>query len=467
LPGGPGFPDDQGVTVEAIPAASARPARRSGGALALTALALANAAVVAGLWAQGGSVRELGPSATGITSLGRLAGLLGAYLALVQVLLLARLPSLERRVGHDRLTVWHRWCGRVCLGLLLAHAALVTTGYALVDGLSLPAELVRLVQSYPGVITAVAGLALLVGVVVSSVVIVRRRLRYETWYFVHLYAYLAIALAFSHQLATGRDFLDAPLARGYWTGLYLSTLGALLAFRLGLPLLRAARHRLRVERVVREAPGVTTLEIGGARLDRLGVRSGQFLSWRFLARGFWWEAHPYSVSAAPDGRRLRITVKALGDHSARLAALRPGTRVLAEGPYGAFTSAARRRERVVLVAGGVGITAIRALLEDMPGAPGDIAVIYRARHAAEVLFRRELDALARRRGADLHYVLGDHRDPGGGELLGPQRLLDLVPDLASRDVYVCGPPGMVRAAHASLLRAGVARRHIVTERFAL
>ena len=347
------------------------------------------------------------------------------------------------------------------------HAVAITTGYAVGDGVSLPTEVGRLLSGYPGVITALAGLVVLVAVVVSSLVIVRRRLRYETWYFVHLYTYLALALAFSHQIATGREFVGDPAARAYWQGLYLATLAAVVAFRLGVPALRNARHGLRVERVIEEAPGVVSLEIGGADLERLKARAGQFFSWRFLTREHWWQSHPYSLSAAPDGRRLRITVKEVGDFSAGLKAIRPGTRVIFDGPHGAFTAAARRRPRVALIAGGVGITPIRALLEDLPGDPGDITLVYRALHEDDVILRSELDELASRRGVEVHYVLGDHRGPGAQELLSAAHLQRLVPDIATRDVYVCGPPAMADATGASLRRAGVPRRQVITERFAL
>jgi hypothetical protein len=53
--------------------------------------------------------------------------------------------------------------------LLLAHAALITAGYTIGDRISLPAEVERLWTGYPGVVTATAGLAVLVGVVVTSV----------------------------------------------------------------------------------------------------------------------------------------------------------------------------------------------------------------------------------------------------------------------------------------------------------
>ena len=449
------------MTAAARPATLARvPAvRRRIAGWGLALLVLANAAAVVALWWRGG-IDDIHDTAGLLTGLGRLTGLLGAYLALLQLLLLARLPVLERLVGFDRLTVHHRRNGAACLTLLLAHTALITAGYTIGDRIPLTAEISRLIRGYPGVITATAGLVLLIAVTLTSVAVARRRLRYETWYFVHLYAYLGIALAFSHQLATGTEFVGKPGARAYWIALYLVTLGTLLVFRLGIPLVRSAYHRLRVERVLEVAPGVTSLEIGGVHLDRLRASSGQFFTWRFLTRDRWWEAHPFSLSAAPDGHRLRITVKDVGDYTSALRAIPPGTRVIAEGPFGAFTAAARRRARVALIAGGVGITPILALLEDMPGAPGDIAVVYRATRPEDVILRDELEALTERRGAELHYVLG------AGERLEPEELQRLVPDIAARDVYVCGPPAMTEATRASLSRSGVSRRHIFTERFA-
>jgi len=440
---------------------SVRGTRIAGWGLAL--LVPANAVVVVSLWWSSGGAQDVDDTASLLVGIGRIAGLLGAYFVLVELVLLARLPALERLAGFERLTRLHRLNGFAAISLLLTHATLVTVGYALADQLSLLDELGKLISGYPGVITAIAGLAALVAVVVTSIVIVRRRLRYETWYFVHLYAYLGVALAFSHQLATGTDFVGEPGARAYWIALYVTTLAVLVIFRIGVPLSRSAWHRLHVARIVEEGPGVVSIEIGGVRLDGLKARAGQFFTWRFLTRDRWWEAHPFSLSAAPDGRRLRITVKGVGDYTARLRAIPPGTRVIAEGPFGSFTAAARRRPRVALIAGGVGITPIRALLEDMPGGPEDITVVYRALRDDDVILRSELDELAGRRGVRVHYLVGGH---DAAEPLSPERLRALMPDIATRDVYVCGPPAMVEATRATLGRSGVSRRHIVTERFA-
>jgi predicted ferric reductase len=425
-------------------------------------LVAANAVAVIGLWWREGGLREVHDIAGLLTSLGRVTGLLGALLALVELLLLARIPVLDA-FGLERVGTWHRLNGIVCLALIGAHTVLITAGYALTDHVSFARETADLLTGYSGVLLATVALALLVAAVITSIVVIRRRVSYRVWHAVHVGVYVAIALAFSHQLATGHEFLRQPLARAYWWALYAAALAALVGFRVVLPVARSWRHRLRIERVVPEGPGVVSLEIGGVDLHRLRVLSGQSLHWRFLARGHWWETHPFSLSAAPDGRRLRITVKELGDYTRRLASLPAGTRVIVEGPSGGLTSAARRHPRVALIAGGVGIAPIRALLEDTPGEPGTIAVIYRAASEDDVLFRDELDELSRRRGAELHYVLGERR---GDEMLSAEHLQALVPDIASRDVYVCGPRSMTEATRTSLRRAGVPRRHIISEGFA-
>ena len=384
---------------------------------------------------------------------------------LVELLLLARLPLLERLLGFERLTRWHAWNGRVGLTLLVSHAVLVTAGYTIGDRISLPSEIGRLWSGYPGVITATAGLVILIGVVVTSVVAVRRRLRYETWYFVHLYAYLGVALAFSHQLATGTDFVGDPAARAYWTALYVVTLGALVVFRLGVPLARSAlaraARRARASRRRRASPRSRSRAAGSSGCD---ARAGQFFTWRFLTRDRWWEAHPFSLSAAPDGRRLRITVKGLGDYTSgaardparhardRRGAVRRLHHRRAAAPAGRADRRRRRDHADPRAARGHARRAGRHRRRLPRAGRGRRDPARRARRAG---------APARRGGA-----LRDRRPRGRATLLSPERLLALVPDIAARDVYVCGPPAMTEATRASLARTGVSRRHIVTERFA-
>jgi ferredoxin-NADP reductase len=235
-------------------------------------------------------------------------------------------------------------------------------------------------------------------------------------------------------------------------------------FRIGVPVLNAFRFRLRVAEVVEEGPGVVSLRIAGRGLDRLKADSGQFFLWRFLARDSWWASHPFSLSATPTNDSMRITVKALGDFSGKIRRVRPGTRVVAEGPFGTFTELVRRREKVVLIAGGIGITPIRALLEQMTG---DVTVLYRVVRDDDIIFRDELEELASGRNIDLRFVVGDHDTDEGRDLLSPQHLQEIVPDIAEREVYVCGPPAMTNAIRANVRHANVPARFIHAERFAL
>ena len=459
----PAATSDRITALRPAPAAAAVQRRRSERAQAAGVLAFlaANAVVMVWLWVHGGNL-AVHTSGEWLTSLARLTGLLSAYLALVQVLLLARLPALERAIGLDRLSVWHRWNGHACVDLVVAHVLLSVWGYAELDRLGFFGELSTMIGGgiYPGMITATIGTFALIAVVASSLVIVKRRLRYEWWYAVHLLAYAGIALAWFHQIPTGNEFVLDQAAADYWRSLYLATLAVLLWYRILVPAAAAFRHRLRVAGVHQERPGVVSLEIAGRNLERLRAQPGQFFLWRFLSAGRWWKAHPFSLSAAPGDGPLRITVKDLGDFTATVGEIAPGTRVVAEGPFGTFTAAAARRPKTLLIAGGIGITPIRALLDELPG---DSVVAYRVVSEDEALFVDELERLA----PTLHLVAGDHREERHADLLSPNHLRQLVPDLAERDVFVCGPPAFTDLTRRNLRAAGVPRRRIRTERFAL
>jgi predicted ferric reductase len=432
---------------------------------AVLAVVAGNSAAITWLWWHGGNVTGLKTTGDVLTSIGRITGLQSAYLALVQVVLLSRIPALERAVGFDRLTRWHRWIGHACVDLVIAHVVFTIWGYALADRFTLGKEISTMLGGgvYPGMITATVGTVFFVAVGATSYVIARRRLSYEWWYAVHLLAYAAIALSWFHEIPTGNELVLDHTAADYWRALYIATIAVLVVFRILVPIATTLRYRLRVAEVVEEGPGVVSIRMTGRRLDRLHARAGQFFLWRFLDARRCWVAHPFSLSEAPDGRSLRITVKALGDHSARLPGLRPGTRVLVEGPLGTFTDDVRHSEKALLVAGGIGITPVRALLETMRG---DVVVVYRALAEDDLVLRDELDAIALTRDALVHYVVGDHRGNGAG-LLSPSHLVELVPDVAERDVFLCGPTGMTVALERSIRAANVPRRQIHIERFAL
>jgi predicted ferric reductase len=440
---------------------TSRPLHRQTLSQLLLVLVVLGAAAVVGLWWT--NTRSINGFGDWLTNAGRLTGLLAGYAVVVQLLLMARVPALERGIGSDQLARWHSYGGRYTVSLIVSHALLIIWGYAVVAHTSVVHETGALLTSYPDVLMATVALGLFVMIGVVSARAARRRMKYETWYYLHFYAYLAIALAFSHQFANGAEFMSSLPARMFWASLYLLLAGLLLWFRVFGPVRFNLRHRMRVWAVRQEVPGVWSVLVTGRRMEELSVEPGQFFRWRFLTRNGWWQSHPYSLSAPPHPSMLRFTVKALGDHSREISQIRAGTRVVAEGPYGALTARRRRRRGVVLVAGGIGVTPLRALFEAIPGGPGEVTLLYRANRMEEVVFRAELEDIARRRGARVHYLVGP---PGGpNEPLTAVRLAGLVPGIGDRDVYVCGPPGMTAAARTALRGAGVPRGHIHIEDF--
>jgi len=436
-------------------------------AIEIVLILVANGVLILAMWVRHGGLDQASTFGGILTGIGQLTALYGTYLALIQLVLMSRSPWLDQVFGMDRLAAAHRWIGFATVWLLLGHGVFTTIGYGIGDRQNPVAEFLTLVTTYPYVLMASVSGGLFAAVAISSIKKARRRLSYETWYGIHLYAYLAVALGFLHQLFVGTDFIHDPVAVAYWVSLYAVTVALVLAYRVLQPIRLNLRHRLRVASVVPEGPGVFSIYVSGRDLDQLAVRSGQYFVWRFLTRDGWWRGHPFSISSAPNGSWLRITIKELGDWSAALKRVSVGTRVFVEGPYGILTGARRTRQRVLLIAGGIGITPLRSLLEALPAKPGDLTLLYRVRNEHDIVFHDELEALARIRGAEVQYLPGRrHRPPRTLNPLGPAGLQALVPDVRDRDVYICGPVPMMQHVESSLRRLGLPRRQIHAERFA-
>jgi predicted ferric reductase len=433
-------------------------------ALARAALVIAGAGLgaVTALAITDETAGQLTASGGAATFLGSLTGLIGTYLALMMVLLISRIPAIERVLGQDGLLRWHRRLAPWPISLLVAHAVFITIGYAQAARAGIWHQVGVLLTKYPDVLTATIGLGIMCVIGVISLRAIRSRLRRETWWLVHLYMYLALAISFAHVLALGPSFVGHPLTQIVWSVAWAATAGLVLCYRFGLPLVRSLRYRLKVAEVRPEGPGVVSVICSGRHLDKLAIAGGQFFFWRFLTPRMWWQAHPYSLSALPQPPYLRLTVKGVGDHSASLARLRPGTKVVIEGPYGAFTRYAQHRRRVLLVAAGIGVTALRSLLEDLPRNSAPV-VLLRATRAEDMVLAKEVAELVRYRHGKLHELVGTREQAG----LDDRSLPRLVPDLNQRDIYVCGPEGFVAELVELAKRLGVPDEAVHHEAYVL
>lgn len=435
-----------------------QPSKRAGDLASLVAglggglvLAMSAPVIVTGLGAPGGIANGLGI----------LTAMAGTYFALLGCVLMARLPWIEREVGQDRLIAWHRTIGPYALVLITLHVVFTTIGYAQATQSSLVAEFLSISFGMAWMLPALIGFLLMVGLGVISWRRIRARMKYETWLTAHQYFYLAVALAFGHQLEAGSVFMGHELAKAAWIALYVLVAVSILIWRIAMPAWRTVRHRARVEAVVPIDADHAHVYIAGRNLDRLQAQGGQWFTWRFGTRSWWWQGHPYSLSAAPTNTGMRITLKNLGDQSGSITRLKPGTRVLLEGPYGAFRADRRHGDEVVLIGAGVGITPIRALLEELPEQVR-VTVIYRI-HAEPAPLVDELRRMEERSNGRIRlFIVAGTRQEFP---LNARQLRQAAPRIASSDVYLCGPTGFIDAVSASARELGVPKVRIHSELF--
>jgi len=453
--------------------ARTRPNTRSLWNLAAIVVIWATSLVVVAVWVAGGEVQALfaGGGDT-LNALGRAAGLASANLFFYQVLLMARVPLFERGFGRDGITRMHRIVGFWSFALFTAHIGLQILGYAVSAGINPLEQAWQFVWDYPGMLLATAGTGLLLLVVVTSVRTARRRLRYESWHLLHLYGYLGVGLAIPHMLWTGADFTAAPAATVYWWTMWAVTAAAVVVFRLGMPLTRSLRHGIRVSAVERDGDRGVAVRMTGRRLSALNARGGQFFVWRFLDGSGWTRGHPFSLAAAPDGRELVISARFVGDGTHRLAAMRPGTRVLIEGPYGTLTADERRGRELLMIGAGAGVAPLIALLEEARWAPGEATLLVRDHTAGDALRVDAIRRLERERGLR-HAALPGPRAATASPWLpqshaawaGPDLVRYVAPRPDDTDVFLCGPRPWMDAVRADLRRAGISSDRIHLEAF--
>jgi predicted ferric reductase len=430
---------------------------------------LANLGVILYFWWLGsGSLFGSGPNAV-LLAIGRLSGLLGMYSLIVQFTLISRGRWLEAKFGLDKLTRYHHWNGLATISLIILHVGFIIKSYSGIASISSMEQYKLFLTSYRFVALAFVGYLILLVSVFMSLVIVKRRLRYETWYYIHLLNYISILSVFWHQIANGGDFLANPVFKYYWIVLYFSALGNLFIFRFFRPLYLYRKHKFQVAKIVRETPSTISIYITGENLDKFKYKAGQFAKWWFLAPGFKRESHPFTISVEPNGKYLRLTPKNVGDFTNKLPNIPKGTKVFLDGPYGVFTSDNSNSTTILMIAGGIGITPIRAMIGELADSERhDLHLLYSARVVDELAFKKDFDVYSKNQHINVRYILSDEKKPGflHGQLDG-KKIKALVPDVLNRDVYICGPPPMMKALSAELIHLGVAKSSIHTERFSL
>jgi predicted ferric reductase len=182
------------------------------------------------------------PIVVGAALVAHVTGMAAGYGAAIMLILMSRSPWLEGGVGSHRLARWHAWGGQIVIILTLLHAAAVVLAWAHTGSMGVRTA-ARDVLDIPGLPTAFIGSVILVLVGPASLRVVRRRISYEGWHFLHLLTYLAVAFGFAHQLA-GPDFAGRRWLQIAWSLLYTYAFALVLRWRVLQPLFQLWRHRL-------------------------------------------------------------------------------------------------------------------------------------------------------------------------------------------------------------------------------
>ncbi len=397
---------------------------------------------------------------------GRLAGLLLAISVLFQFVIIGRVGWIEKIFGLDALSRLHHWVGFSTVFFLIAHPVGIGLGYGWGSSDSALHQITSLMFSGGEVLQATIGAFLFIVVAATSVYVLLKKLRYEYWYAIHLVTYIAVIISFSHQIELGGD-LQAMIPRVLWIGLYVCAGLVYLWFRFAQPLIQYHAHAFFVDRIEPETESTYSIYISGKRMDTFHYIPGQFLMVRFLAKGVWYEAHPFSISVGSGTGDIRLTIKRLGDYTKKLSThIQSGTKVFIDGPHGIFGATISEKEKILCLGGGVGITPIRSLAERAIHTRKDIKVLASFRTHHDAVFEREIAQLVG--DENIAYVY-THESPYEGQVknISHSTLLEFCPDVQERAVYLCGPAAFMKAMRTILLNHGVSEKQIYFERFSL
>jgi predicted ferric reductase len=401
-----------------------------------------------------------------LVEIGAVLGLLGLGVLAMQLVISGRHRWFAGSVGQDNLLQFHRQTGLFAWMLVLAHPLSMLAGDpAFLTYLDPTADLLRAASLYFLVIATSV-------LVATSLWRVGMGLQYEWWRALHaLLSLLVVSAGLGHALLVD-----------HYTAGFATKAG--LAILVGVPLLLLLETRVlrpwRLKRTpwevteVRDVPGdATLLRLQARGHDGLEFRPGQF-AWITLGdTPFSLQQHPFSMASRPgEHDRLEFTAKHVGDFTRSLPGVAPGTKARVEGPYGIFSIDPASGRRMVFIAGGIGITPIMSMLRSCHarGCPQDMWLIYANNEEEDMIFRAEIDALAKEMPLRVTHVLSEPSPGWQGETgYVDAGLLDRVLPADEDDIeyFVCGPPPMMNSVEPALRARGAAPGRVFSERFNL
>lgn len=257
----------------------------------------------------------------------------------------------------------------------------------------------------------------------------------------------------------------------YWPPEFKLLLANLLSFWVSF------RFRIFPELIKRTqlVPGI--YEFSFSKDPRLVFKPGQFMEWTFVhdnqddrgARRY------FTIASSPTEKDLKICIRLNREKSSSfkngLLNLRKGDRLTASGLQGDFVLPTDKTNKLVFIAGGIGITPFRSMVKYLEDSNEERSIIlfYVNKSADDIVYR---DVFMKKSGLDLKVVnvltdLESVPENWGGKTgrVDERMIREEVPDYIDRTYYLSGPSGMVDSYKEILKKMGVGSRRIVTDYF--
>lgn len=387
---------------------------------------------------------------------GRLLALVIFILILFQYLLSSRIKWIEKGIGLDGLITLHKTFGLILFLVPLGHPVLLLLSERL-QGYSTPMSFLKLLG-------LVALLLIWVGAS-SALLYGKTSMKYETWKRVHKVGYAVFPLAFFHSTLMGSTLQKGPM-KIFWFILaliYVLILAGNIRRRFVL-----RRHPFTVTEVSRETNDVWTLRFGG---DHRDYAPGQFMMLQLVKNGKVSEPHPFTIASPPTRKGLAVCVKEVGDFTSDIGKTKPSDKAHIDMPYGVFFVPHFDADRLVFIAGGIGITPFMSMLRTIydRNLEKQVILFWGNKREEDIVFRDELERMVSEMPSlKVIHVLSRQEDwPGENGHIDADILKKHIGEFQGREFFICGPSSMMKSVENALSDLGASKKRIHTERFAL
>jgi len=379
--------------------------------------------------------------------------------------LTARFRYVTAPWGEDVIYHFHRQISQIAVGLVVAHALIMSVRHP--EMFAIPGSFADVPL---GAVFAFVSIFALIALVVTAIWRVKLNIRYETWHAAHIVlAVVAVAAGVIH-MAGWAFYLSDPWKRTLWIGLTIFWIGLLVYVRIIKPLFML-RRPYRVSEARKELGDTTTLVMQPDGHEGFRFSPGQFGWLTLWGSPFKITGHPFSFSSSAESQdgRVEMSIRKLGDFTNEIGNVPVGQRVYLDGPYGAFTIG-NPADMHVLIAGGVGITPMMSMIRTLAdrGDKRPVVLVYGSKDWESITFRDELETLKSRLNLTIVHVLS--KPPAGwageqGFITAELFKRHLPPPFADHEYFICGPAVMMDAIESVLGELGVPLSKYHSERY--